>query len=118
MQKNDAASQSIQSTTAPAAHQLVETKIKLVSDKSKVSRRNHCRSDPVRVQSTNRETGNAHNIQLTCIAPVHVSKYGARDRSYTNRMQHRPVAATTTFVTPEGVLRPAMRNARATRVGT
>ena len=28
------------------------TWVKLVSEKSKVSRRNHCRSDPVRVQST------------------------------------------------------------------
>ena len=30
------------------------TWVKLVSEKSKVSRRNHCRSDPVRVQSTER----------------------------------------------------------------
>ena len=33
------------------------TWVKLVSEKSKVSRRNHCRSDPVRVQST--ESGRA-----------------------------------------------------------
>ena len=72
----------------------------------------------MRVQSTNREAGNAHNMQLTCIAPARVPKPRARDRSYASPMQHKPVGATTALVTPEGVLRPAMCNARATRVGT
>ena len=72
----------------------------------------------MRVQSTNREAGNAHNMQLTRIAPAHVPKPRARDRGYASRMQHNPVGAAATLVTPENVLRPAMCNARATRVGT
>ena len=91
------------------------TWVKLVSEKSKVSRRNHCRSDPVRVQST--ESGRALGQQ--------VAQFQWSGRVFTQCGSSGSgvyvgvcVCVTFAVVTPEGVLRPAKCKARATRAGT
>ena len=91
------------------------TWVKLVSDKSKVSRRNHCRSDPVRVQST--ECGRALRQR--------VAQFQWAGRVFTQcgrsgSVQSVGVCVCVPFavVTLEGVLRQAKCKARATRAGS
>ena len=91
------------------------TWVKLVSEKSKVSRRNHCRSDPVRVQST--ECGRALGqrvAQFHCACRVFTQCGRSGSLLYVGVCVCVPLAV----VTPEGVLRPAKCKARATRAGT
>ena len=86
-----------------------------MSEKSKVSRRNHCRSDPVRVQST--ESGRALGQQ---VAHFQLSGrvFAQCGRSGSGLYGGVSVCVAFAVVTPEGVLRPAKCKARATRAGT
>ena len=91
------------------------TWVTLVSGKPKVSRRHHCRSDPVRVQST--ESGRAFGQQ---VAQFQWSGRVFAQCGRSGSGVHVGVCVCVTFavVTPEGVLRPAGRKARAMRAGT